>query len=466
MNTNIDAERGNIDFQYARTEAPCIIKVIGVGGAGGNNVNKMYTEGIIQGVSFLLCNTDQQHLNGCKVPHKICIGPNVTKGLGAGDQPDMARQAAEDSQERIIEALNDGTEMVFVAAGLGKGTGTGAAPVIGRIAKEAGKLTIGIVMIPFLFEGPPKVLQALRGLNEMKQHVDAMIVVNNERLREVYGKLSMDQALKLADETLINATKSISNLINIPGKINVDFNDVKTTLKAGSVAVISSHVGTGAHRLRDAIRCAIESPLINNNKIKDSKRILIYVYQNPDSPMQTEEIEYIHEFTASINAQARTIWGYGDADDLTGDELRVTILASGFDYQTTEENIRSMRSDLLEHIEKSEQKAEEEDLIKMYYGDSIQSSRVAQPLILTLEEIDNDEILSIAEQTPAFKRDLRSVEAIRRRLRTSAGQTALRPGVADLTALPQANAGIPAEATPVETASTAMDLSQDNVIQF
>ncbi len=454
MNTNIDAERGTIDFQYAKEEQPCIIKVIGVGGAGGNNVNKMYSEGLIRGVSYLLCNTDDQHLRGCEVPHKICLGPNVTKGLGAGDQPDIARQAAEDSADQIREALNDGTEMVFVAAGLGKGTGTGAAPVVGKIAKEAGKLTIGIVMIPFLFEGKPKVLQALDGLKKMKDHVDAMIVVNNERLKEVYGKLSMDDSLKLADETLINATRSISNVINLRGKINVDFNDVKTTLQSGRVAVISSYVAKGENRMRDAIRGAIESPLINNNQIKDSQRLLIYVYQNPESPMRTEESEYINEFTTSINAEAKTIWGYGDADDLEGDQIRVTILASGFDYQTTEDNIRSLRSDLLEKAEAAEKQAQDEKLIQTYYGDAMHTARVAQPLILTPDELDDDEILSIAEEVPAFKRDLRSVQSVRHRRRNAALQQAQAQARAEANAAVGALSDAPAPAMSTPEADT------------
>lgn len=417
MITNIDDERGSINFNYTEDKTKRIIKVIGVGGGGGNAVTKMYDSGSVTGVSFLLCNTDQQALDKSSVAHKICLGPNVTKGLGAGNKPNVARQAAEDSTESIREALtSDETEMVFITAGMGGGTGTGAAPIIGKIAMEEDKLTIGIVTIPFVFEGQNKILQALRGVKELKENVDAILVVNNERLIDVYGDLALNEAFDRADATLSNAARGISDMVNLPGLINIDFADVKTTLKAGGVAIISTGVGEGENRLTEAIENALKSPLINHNRIKQAKRILMCLYPSMDCPLLTKEMEAMTTFTSSLDNGFDNIWGYMRETNVTGNKVVVTILASGFDYQTTENSVLGKYpSNEIEDIEAELRGREDDELIRSYYGDKVGKERSVQPLILEIDELDDDKILEIAETTPACKRDLSSVIKLRER---------------------------------------------------
>ncbi len=240
-----------------------IIKVIGVGGGGGNAVNHMYREGI-HDVSFVLCNTDNQALNDSPVPVLLQLG---TEGLGAGNKPAKARQAAEESLDSIKQMLSDGTKMTFITAGMGGGTGTGAAPVIARVSKELGILTVGIVTIPFRFEGKRKIDQALDGVEEMAKHVDALLVINNERLREIYPELTVLDAFGKADDTLSVAAKSIAEIITNHGLINLDFNDVKTVLKDGGVAIMSTGYGEGEGRVKQAIEDALNSPLLNDNDV-------------------------------------------------------------------------------------------------------------------------------------------------------------------------------------------------------
>ncbi|HRN16796.1 MAG TPA: cell division protein FtsZ, partial [Xylanibacter oryzae] len=247
-----------------------IIKVIGVGGGGGNAVNHMYREGI-HDVSFVLCNTDNQALNDSPVPVHVQLGK---EGLGAGNKPEKARQAAEESIEDVREMLGDGTKMAFITAGMGGGTGTGAAPVIASVSKELGILTVGIVTIPFRFEGDKKIDQALDGVEEMSKHVDALLVINNERLREIYPDLTVLDAFGKADDTLSVAAKSIAEIITVHGLINLDFNDVKTVLKDGGVAIMSTGYGEGEGRVKRAIEDALNSPLLNDNDIFNSKKIL------------------------------------------------------------------------------------------------------------------------------------------------------------------------------------------------
>ena len=255
-----------LDFGEPEREKS-IIKVIGVGGGGGNAVNHMYREGI-HDVSFVLCNTDNQALNDSPVPVHLQLGK---EGLGAGNRPEKARQAAEESLEDIKQVLDDGTRMAFITAGMGGGTGTGAAPVIARVSKEMGILTVGIVTIPFRFEGDRKIDQALDGVEEMQKHVDALLVINNERLREIYPELTVLDAFGKADDTLSVAAKSIAEIITVHGLINLDFNDVKTVLKDGGVAIMSTGFGEGEGRVKKAIDDALNSPLLNENDVFNSK---------------------------------------------------------------------------------------------------------------------------------------------------------------------------------------------------
>ncbi|MBQ3731499.1 MAG: cell division FtsZ family protein, partial [Muribaculaceae bacterium] len=226
---------------------PTIIKVMGVGGGGNNAINHMYMQNI-EGVSFVVLNTDKQQLNESPVPNRVLLGPNTTHGLGAGNIPETAKRAAEESEAEIAALFDDDTKMVFITAGMGGGTGTGAAPVVARIAHEKGVLTIGIVTIPFLFEGPKKILKALAGADEMGKYVDALLIINNQRLTEIYSDLDFTNAFGKADDTLTTAARSISDLITVKGVINLDFNDVNTTLRNGGAAIISSGYGSGEHR--------------------------------------------------------------------------------------------------------------------------------------------------------------------------------------------------------------------------
>ena len=250
-----------------------IIKVIGVGGGGGNAVNHMYREGI-HDVSFVLCNTDAQALNDSPVPVHLQLGK---EGLGAGNRPARAREAAMESIDDIRRMLDDGTKMAFITAGMGGGTGTGAAPVIAQASKEMGILTVGIVTIPFRFEGPRKIDQALDGVEEMSKHVDALLVINNERLREIYPDLTVLDAFGKADDTLSVAAKSIAEIITVHGLMNLDFNDVKTVLKDGGVAIMSTGYGEGENRVKKAIDDALNSPLLNDNDVFNSKKILLSI---------------------------------------------------------------------------------------------------------------------------------------------------------------------------------------------
>ena len=246
-----------------------IIKVIGVGGGGNNAISHMYEQGI-QHVSFVIINTDRQALNNSPVPTRVLIGND---GLGAGNNPEVARVAAEESAEEIAKLFDDETKMVFITAGMGGGTGTGAAPVVARIAHEKGMLTIGIVTIPFLFEGQKKILKALDGAEEMSKYVDAILVVNNEQLTEIYSDLNWMNAFGKADDTLTDAARSISELITSEGYMNLDFKDVNTTLKDGGAAIISTGYGEGEHRVTKAINDALHSPLLKNRDIFGSKQI-------------------------------------------------------------------------------------------------------------------------------------------------------------------------------------------------
>ena len=265
-------------------ENPTIIKVIGVGGGGGNAVNHMYKEGI-HDVTFVVCNTDNQALAESPVPVKLQLGK---EGLGAGNRPERAREAAEESIEDVKGMLNDGCKMVFITAGMGGGTGTGAAPIIAKTAKDMDILTVGIVTIPFLFEGNRKIDQALDGVEKMSQHVDALLVINNERLRDIYSDFSVMNAFGKADDTLSIAAKSIAEIITIRGTINLDFNDVKTVLKDGGVAIMSTGYGKGESRVSQAINDALHSPLLNNNDIFNSKKILFNISFSTKSELMME----------------------------------------------------------------------------------------------------------------------------------------------------------------------------------
>ena len=263
---------------------PSIIKVIGVGGGGGNAVNHMYNQGF-RDVSFVVCNTDNQALKHSPVPLKIQLGG----GLGAGGNPEVARQAAEDTIDQIQAILKDNTKMVFITAGMGGGTGTGASPVVAKAAHELGILTVGIVTIPFAFEGAMKIRQALEGVAALSEHVDALLVINNEKLREIFADLELSNAFAKADDVLTNAARGIAEIITVPGYINTDFADVYTILSKGNVAIMNTGYASGEKRITNAIKDALNSPLLNTNDVSGASKVLLNLYCSKEYQIKMEE---------------------------------------------------------------------------------------------------------------------------------------------------------------------------------
>ena len=399
------------DFQSG---TPSIIKVIGVGGGGGNAVNHMYREGI-HDVTFVVCNTDNQALDESPVPIKLQLGH---EGLGAGNRPERARDAANESLEDIKQMLNDGCKMAFITAGMGGGTGTGAAPIIAKTAKDMGILTVGIVTIPFLFEGNRKIDQALDGVEEMSKHVDALLVINNERLRDVYSDLSVMNAFGKADDTLSVAAKSIAEIITIRGKINLDFNDVKTVLKDGGVAIMSTGYGEGEGRVTQAITDALHSPLLNNNDIFNSKKVLFNISYSMNSDLMMEEMNEVHEFMSRFGKDVETKWGLY-IDDSLGEKVKFTILATGFgikDVPGMSNKLSAEEQKRLEEQEEEEQKKAErrDDLYPGSYKNSRKKGNY-KIYIFTQEDLDNDDIISMVETTPTYKRSKAVLESIQSR---------------------------------------------------
>jgi cell division protein FtsZ len=309
-------------------EEKSIIKVIGVGGGGSNAVNHMYRLGI-KGVDFIICNTDKQALEKSPVPNKIQLGIQSTRGLGAGSIPDVGRDAALESIEEIKGFLGDSTQMVFITAGLGGGTGTGAAPVIASIARELGILTVGIVTIPFTFEGKKRRAQAEAGLEEMKKYVDTLLVIGNDKLREIYGNLKMSEAFEHADNVLTGAAKSIAEIISLHMHINVDFNDVKTVMKESGVAIMGSAVASGERRAITAVEQALNSPLLNDNDISGARHVLLNIMSGSDDIDMDEFGDITDYIQEAAGGTAELITGYG-TDQSLGDNVSVTIIATGF----------------------------------------------------------------------------------------------------------------------------------------
>ena len=306
------------------------IKVIGVGGGGGNAVNHMLEEGI-QGVDFILCNTDYQALMRSTVPTKVHLGK---RQLGAGNDPAVGREAALSSEEEIDKILDESTQMVFVTAGMGGGTGTGAAPVVARIAKEKGILTVGIVTIPFECEGRRRKQQAQAGIEELKQHVDTLIVISSDTLRDTYGNMKLTDAFKKADDVLATAAKGIAEIITVTGYVNVDFEDVKTVMRNSGKAIMGTGRASGENRAEEAIKLAINSPLLNDNNIEGAKNILIYITSGSDE-VSLDEVVEITEYAQSIcGSGADVIWGNG-VDESLGEDISVTLIATGFDSKRT-----------------------------------------------------------------------------------------------------------------------------------
>ena len=405
------SDETTMPFDFPR-DVQHIIKVIGVGGGGGNAVNHMYREGI-HDVNFVVCNTDNQALDESPVPIKLQLG---SEGLGAGNRPERARAAAEESIEQVKSMLSDGCRMAFITAGMGGGTGTGAAPIIAKAAKDMEILTVGIVTIPFLFEGNKKIDQALDGVEEMSKHVDALLVINNERLRDVYSDISVMNAFGRADDTLSVAAKSIAEIITLRGKINLDFNDVKTVLKDGGVAIMSTGYGEGEGRVTKAINDALNSPLLNNNDIFNSKKVLFVITYSPTSELMMNEMDEIHDFMSKFGKDFETKWGLYEDSNL-GSKIKFTILATGFGIS----DVPGMDNVIQKHTREEEERLAEQEEIRQKkedrrsnYYNIVRTNRKKRHhlYVFSQEDLDNDDIISMVETIPTYKRTKSELESI------------------------------------------------------
>ena len=322
-------EEGIIDFNLPVNNTH-IIKVIGVGGGGGNAVRTMYKQGI-KDVSFAICNTDSQALWNSEIPVKVQLGK---KGLGAGGNPERAKSAAEESMESIKALFEDQTKMVFITAGMGGGTGTGAAPIIAKAAKEKGILTVGIVTIPFYFEKKPQIIKAFKGVEEMRKSVDSLLVINNERLRDIYtdGITTAKEAFAKADDILTTATKGIAEIITNVGVISRDFCDVETVMKEGGNALMTIGKASGENRLQHAILNALHSPLLNDSNIENARKILFIIYTSPEYALLIDEMEQLDAFMEELNQDIEVAWGLYD-DETLGADVKITIIATGFEEE-------------------------------------------------------------------------------------------------------------------------------------
>ena len=398
------------------------IKVIGVGGGGGNAVNRMVQSGV-QGVEFIAINTDKQALARSEAAVTIQIGEKLTKGQGAGSNPETGRKAAEESKEAIIQAL-EGAHMVFITAGMGGGTGTGAAPVVARVARERGLLTIGIVTIPFVFEGIKKIEKALDGADEIAKYVDALLIINNERLTEIHPDLNFFNAFGKADDTLSTAARSISEIITTEGYINLDFNDVDTTLRAGGTAIISTGYGEGEGRITKAIDDALNSPLLKNRDIYGSKHLLMNLYMSSEdeNAVTMKEMDEFKKFVASIDKDVDVIWGVA-VDNSLGNKVKLTILASGFEITIREEEdmlitppeepkpVRQSAVREAQSAPKAEQSENKKNRVADLYGDKV-TDMGNNYIVLSPEQMDDDSVMETLERYPAYNREKRVVDSV------------------------------------------------------
>ena len=363
-----------IDFGPVTDQMQGIIKVVGVGGGGCNAVANMYKEGVA-GVTYAVCNTDSQSLSRSPVPVKIQLG----EGLGAGGEPQVGKQEAENNVNDILKLFSDGTKMVFVTAGMGGGTGTGAAPVVAAVAKDMGILTVGVVTIPFNFEKKRKIIKALKGVDELRKNVDALLIVNNERLCDVYADsdISVKEAFVRADHILMDAVKGISELITLPsdGGIKSDFRDVETTMKDGGGAIMAMGRASGEHRVEKAIMNALDSPLIYGNDIGKAKRILFNIYASDEHPIFVRELQEIDDFFDELDPNIDVIWGTA-TDDSLGEDAKVTILATGMEDK--------LEAEVQQDVHRNEDDYYE-DVIKKLYRPTVKTPTMAA--VITQQEL-------------------------------------------------------------------------------
>ena len=375
---DMEDDKTTIDFGPIEDKSKGIIKVIGVGGGGCNAVRNMFNEGI-EGVTFAVCNTDSQSLAQSPVHVKVMLGQS---GLGAGANPELGKKEAESNLSDIERLLDDGTKMVFVTAGMGGGTGTGAAPVVASVAKKLGILTVGVVTIPFFFEKKRKIIKALKGVDELRKNVDALLIINNERLCDVYAdsEVTVKEAFLRADNILRDAVKGISELITVhsDGSINLDFRDVETTMKNGGGAIMAMGRASGENRVENAIIDALDSPLLYGNDIGKAKRILFNIYSSDEHPIFVREMQEIDDFFDQLDPNIDVIWGTS-TDDSLGEDAKVTILATGL-----EDDLQQM--------------ADEKNLDDNYYEDLI--PRLYKPIKRKASEENADQKNPITQEAP------------------------------------------------------------------
>lgn len=389
-------------IQIANVTTPRIIKVIGVGGGGGNAVGQMYRDNIPE-VRYLVANTDKKALDDNIVPDHLQLGP----GLGAGGDPERGAALANECLDQINAALDDETKMVFITAGMGGGTGTGASPVIAHAAREKGILTVGIVTIPFLFECEKQIDKALDGLEKLAKEVDAMLVINNQRLCDIYSDLSIINAFKRADETLSTAVSSVTEIISMHGRVNLDFQDVNTTLRNGGVAVMSTGYAEGENRVTRAINDALNSPLLNNNDVFDASHILIAITTSSDdgATLRTGEVDEINAFMGHFNSDIETKWGLA-FDPQLGQTIKITIIASGFGLYGTKKRERNNK------LEVDADDADKSGRRGVYYGTSTRVRRRARCYIFNDDDLNNEALLKQVEEVPTFKRSAECLQSI------------------------------------------------------
>ncbi len=371
-------------------EKSSIIKVIGVGGGGSNAVNHMFAQSI-EGVNFIICNTDAQAIAQSSVPNKVQLGPHLTQGLGAGANPDIGRQATEESLEEIRRILEVNTKMAFITAGMGGGTGTGGAPIISKICKDLGILTVGIVTTPFGYEGKKRMQQAQEGIARMKEYVDTLLIISNDKLRHQFGNLKMKEAFSKADNVLATAAKCITDVINSTGQINVDFADVCTVMKNGGVAILGNAAASGENRAQKAIEEALNSPLLNDNDIKGARWILININSaEGEFEFTMDEVEVIQNYVLShAGEDTDVILGMG-YDTALGDQIGITLIATGFESQGL------VKSDV-----GIADKQAAEKIVMVLEDQKKQELPVATPVVSTIEEVSLTPMLNVEEKVAA-----------------------------------------------------------------
>ena len=396
-------EFGSISFDLPKNQSN-VIKVIGVGGGGSNAINHMFRQGIV-GVDFVICNTDSQALQNSPVPNKIQLGIGLTEGLGAGANPEIGQQSALESIEEIEKMLDSNTKMIFITAGMGGGTGTGAAPVIAQLAKERDILTVGIVTIPFQFEGKVRSEQALQGVEKLRKHVDSLIVINNNKLREVYGNLGFKSGFSKADEVLATASRGIAEVITNHYALNIDLRDAKTVLSNSGTAIMGSATASGETRAKDAIMAALDSPLLNDNKITGAKNVLLLIVFGTNEITMDEMGEINDYIQTEAGYSANIIMGAGE-DESLGDAISVTIIATGFNVEQQAEIVNSEPKKIIHTLEgeqKLVQDLSQKPIVPSFDFSSIAQEVKPEPVVADVTPIVEEKIVFALEEEVAVE---------------------------------------------------------------